>query len=380
MKPLVIAGSGLAGYNLAREFRKLDRERPLVVVTRDDGSFYSKPMLSNALASGKTAAQIPMASAAQMREQLAAEVLCHANLSAFDGEMVTIDGRELAYENLVLAVGAEQIRLQLSGDAAGEVLTVNDLADYAQFRRRLASSPRVAVIGAGLIGCEFANDLAATGSTVEVIDIAAWPLSRLLPEVCGVASRDAFAALGVRWHLQDSVSEVARGNAGLRLTLASGKTIEADLLLSAVGLRPRTRMAADAGAAVARGVVVDRWLKTSLPRVHALGDCAEVEGWVLPYVLPLTACARALAATLAGQPTAVSYPCLPVSVKTPALPTVVAPPPLGVETTWQVEQTADGWRALAVTGDGSPVGFALLGKLTAERAQLARRMPAWLPA
>ena len=93
-------------------------------------------------------------------------------------------------------------------------------------------------------------------------------------------------------------------------------------------LRPRTSLAHEAGLAVNRGIVTNRLLATSAPNVHALGDCAEVDGHTLPYVMPIMQQARALAATLAGTPTPVLYPAMPVIVKTPACPTVVCPPPL----------------------------------------------------
>ena len=119
---------------------------------------------------------------------------------------------------------------------------------------------------------------------------------------------------------------------GLRVTLSDDSRVDAELVLSAIGLRPRTALAQAAGLAVNRGVVADRWLATSAPHVYAIGDCAEVEGHTLPYVLPLMQQGRALAATLAGTPTPVIYPAMPVTVKTPACPTVVCPPPINAAT------------------------------------------------
>src|SRR5690606_5014349 len=144
-------------------------------------------------------------------------------------------------------------------------------------------------------------------------------------------------------------------------------------VLSAIGLRPRTALAAQAGAAVAQGVQVDRFLATSVPNIHALGDCAQVDSWVLPYVLPLMAQARALAATLAGQPTAVSYAAMPVTVKTPACPTVVCPPPAHREGQWRVEADDEGLVARFESNTEPPqlLGFALQGKSITQRQALA---------
>jgi rubredoxin-NAD+ reductase len=173
--------------------------------------------------------------------------------------------------------------------------------------------------------------------------------------------------------------DVAPGADGrLRLTLSDGSTLGADLVLSAIGLAPRTALARAAGLAVNRGIVVDRQLATSAPHVHAVGDCAEVDGLNLPYVMPLMAQARALGATLAGTPTPVAYPAMPVTVKTPACPTVVCPPLPGAAGTWQVTGDAAGCEAVFRASDGRALGFALLGQATARKQALAGEVPAWL--
>lgn len=133
--PLVILGTGLAGYTLAREFRKLDSATPLVIVTRDGGESYSKPMLSNALAGNKAPAALAIASAQQMAAQLNARVMTHADASAIDtaAGAVLVDGQPLRYGQLVLALGAQARAPGLQGDGADAVQTVNDLADYTRF-------------------------------------------------------------------------------------------------------------------------------------------------------------------------------------------------------------------------------------------------------
>ncbi|HSD60177.1 MAG TPA: FAD-dependent oxidoreductase, partial [Burkholderiales bacterium] len=336
--PIVILGSGLAGYAVAREFRKLDRDAPLVMVSRDAGDFYAKPMLSNALAQGKTPAALVTTPGERMAEQLGLTLIKRTEVHALDTavrSLRTADG-DIAYSKLVLALGADPIRLPLSGDAAGEVLSVNDLDDYAGLRAAIEGKRRVALLGAGLIGCEFANDLAGAGYEVEVLDPAPWPLGRLLPEASGDALREGLAAAGVRWRLGVTAQRVDRAGNSLQLTLSDGSALDTDVVVSAVGLAPRTGLAQAAGIAVRRGIVANRCLATSAADVYALGDCAEVEGLWLPYVMPIMNAARALAKTLAGSPTPVSYPAMPVVVKTPALPTVVAPPRLGAAGRWRI--------------------------------------------
>ena len=119
--PVVIVGAGLAGYNLARELRKLNPDVPLVVISRDAAGFYSKPMLSNALASKKTAATLVMKPAEKMADELKARIISGITVTGVDAtarRLTLSNGEQLAYRDLVLAQGADPIRLPLQGDAA----------------------------------------------------------------------------------------------------------------------------------------------------------------------------------------------------------------------------------------------------------------------
>lgn len=380
MAPIIIIGTGLAGYTVAREFRKLDRDAPLTLVSSDDGGYYSKPMLSNAFAQGKTAETLLLSTAEQMAAQLHADIRPHTTISALDPakRLIRNGPGPMPYSKLVLALGADPIRLPLAGDAVESVLSVNDRGDYARFRAAIAGRRRIVILGGGLIGCEFANDLITGGYSVSVIDIAAHPLGRLVPEAVGLAMRDALADLGVDWHLGTSVTAVDHAAGALRVTLGDGTALEADAVLSAIGLRPRTQLAAAAGLTVNRGIVTDRWLTTSDAHIHALGDCTEVGGLVLPFVMPLMQAARSLAKTLAGERTAVSYPAMPVVVKTPACPLVVAPPAAQAGGAWHVDAVDGGLRALFRDASGELLGFALSGAATGDKQALTRHLPAVL--
>ena len=124
-----------------------------------------------------------------------------------------------------------------------------------------------------------------------------------------------------------------------------------------------------------RGIVTDRHLRTSAANVFAMGDCAEVAGHVLVYVAPLMAAARALAATLAGEPTAVSYPAMPVAIKTPACPIVVSPPAKDAQGDWHFEGEAPDIKALFRSEAGDLLGFALTGQAVKERMALSKELP-----
>jgi rubredoxin-NAD+ reductase len=376
MAPIIIIGSGLAGYSTARGLRRLDAATPLLILTADGGEFYSKPTLSEAFAAGKTPETLPTSTAVQMTDQLKAIVRPRTRVTAIEPESkrVRIADEALEYSKLVLAIGAEQIRLPLQGNAIEHVMSINNLDDYARFRTLLAGKASVAIIGAGLIGCEFANDLSAAGYRVDLIDIADQPLPRLLPPAGAALLKEKLAEKGVNWHLGTTVKAVDGEADSLRLTLADGATITAGIVLSAIGLKPKTDLAQSAGLKINRGVVVDRYLETSTPDVYALGDCAEVEGLVLPFIMPIMHASRALAATLAGKRTALTYPAMPVLVKTPACPTIVCPPGIGAAGEWQVTQEGDSVKSLFVEPSGNVLGFALNGKATTERAKLTQQL------
>lgn len=378
MTPVIILGTGLAGYTLARELRKLDTETPLHIITADDGRFYSKPMLSSALGKGSQPEQLATADSAKMAADLHATIWTETRVTAINPttHTLTAGNETLSYSKLVLALGADPVRPPLEGDGAAEVYAVNDLADYTRFRQALTDKKRVAIIGGGLIGCEFANDLQTSGFQVEVIGSGKTPLDRLIPAPAGRALEQALTgSLGVTWHLGNTVQAVARHNAGYRLTLADGALLEADIVLSAVGLRARTALAKEAGLDVNRGIVVDRQLRASQADIYALGDCAEVAGLVLPFVMPLMTCARALAKTLAGTATEVNYPAMPVLVKTPAYPVVVSPPAHGAQGQWEVEELDEGVRALFYNADRALLGMALTGSATAEKNTWLKQLP-----
>lgn len=146
--PIVIVGTGLSGYSLAREIRKQDKDIAIVMVTADDGFSYSKPMLSTGFTKGKEAEELAQASADAMTEQLNLELRTFTTVTGIDTaahELVLGDER-LRYSKLVLAWGADVIRLNIEGDGQEFVHSINDLMDYRAFREALAGKKRVAIM------------------------------------------------------------------------------------------------------------------------------------------------------------------------------------------------------------------------------------------
>jgi rubredoxin-NAD+ reductase len=379
---LVIVGSGLAGYALAREIRKRDGSMPVTLVTGDGGEVYSKPMLSNALRQGKTPGDLAQKTAAQAAADMGIEVRTHTRVLSIERashRLHLADNGTLDYERLVLAVGADPRRCPAPGADTAGVAAVNDLDDYRRWREGLAPGARILLIGAGLIGCEFADDLTAAGHPVALVDPAPWPLARFFPAPLGNALGEAMAARGVRFHLGRGVSRIEAGNAHLD----DGRVVAFDRALAAIGLEPRTGLAADAGLATERGgIVVDRLLRTGDPDIYALGDCALTPAGPLPFVAPLLMEARALAATLTGTPTPLSLPALPVVVKTTSLAAVACPPPFLSPPggTWHMEGQGADLTAILRDPAGAPLGFALTGAHAARHRELVGSMPPLLPA
>lgn len=386
MAKIVIIGTGLGGYTLAREFRRRDQETELLLITRDDGHSYSKPMLSNALGKNKQADELVMASLDKMATDLKADIWDSSKVIKIDAQAQILEVERnskketVHYEQLVLANGANTINLPIEGDATERVLSVNDLEDYRQFRNELDKGKRIVIIGAGLIGCEFANDLSHVNAEISIVDLAPQALGLLVPEQAAEKLKDKLSELGTKWFFENSVTHVDKNQDGsLSVTLKDGTKINTDIVLSAIGLRPSLELAEAAGLETERGIKVDRHMKTSDKNIYALGDCAQIEDLTLPFVMPLMTSARAIAATLTGEKTAVRYPAMPVVVKTPCYPTVVCPAPRRVEGEWDVEINEQGVCGLFKDSSGCILGFVLMGERVAEKTALAKQIPDWLP-
>ncbi len=374
---IVIIGTGLAGYQLAREFRKVSQDTPLTLVTADDGRYYPKPEMSIALSRGKSSDAITTSTADKMTIQLNATIHTNAHVSAIDAEhrLIFINDEAIAYEKLVLACGAEVINPHLKGDAAEEVLSINHIYHYTTFQERIKNKKTIAILGAGLIGCEFANDLSNAHYQVHMITPAKAPLDLLVPEKIGKILQEALEQNGVHFHFQCTANRVDKVEKGYCLELSNGNELEADFVLSAIGLRPHTALATTAGIQINRGILVNRFLETSVKNIYALGDCAEVEGHVLPYIAPILNCSRALAKTLSGERTPVEYPAMPVVVKTPAHPIVVCPPPKNMSGKWEIETQGNSTRALFYNQQQQLYGFILTNETVKERSILVKQMP-----
>lgn len=376
---VVIIGSGLAGYTLAREIRKYNTDIPLHIVTADDGSYYSKPQLSSALGHKKTAAQLATMDATKAATQFNATIHTHSVVTDIDVQLqqIIFGNTTLPYQHLIFACGALPVQPVLTGDAVDRVHSINDLQDYRQFRVDLTDKKHVAIIGSGLVGCEFCNDLLNAEYQVTVVCSTKTPLGRILPPALGKTFQAGMAAKGISWLMEHRAVAVNHtANNKYQLSFLGGDTLEADLIIRAIGLRPNIALANSAGIKTNNGIVVDRYLRTNIPNIYALGDCAEVEGQVLLYIAPLVLSARALAKSICGELTAVQYPPMPIYVKTPAFPVIVALPPTGLTVgEWKITTDTTHGTGLLYNENQQLRGFALVGTATAQSTTLVKELP-----
>nr|WP_245837120.1 FAD-dependent oxidoreductase [Paraferrimonas sedimenticola] len=377
--PIVILGTGLAGYNLAKALRKLNPTQPISMYTADDGSYYSKPSLSTGFANNKSAQALALKSAEEMAESLEIDIHIHSPIKRIDADNRSIElvsGGRRSYHKLVIAVGANCINAPLQGDGLAQVYQVNTLQDYARFRLVAKHAKRIAIIGGGLIGCEYANDLIQSGYSVDVIDPLAAPIATLLPQAASARVQQALEAAGVNFHFGTVAESVDQVEGGLEVSLANGETLSCDLVLSAIGVRPNLQLAQEAGLKTERGICVDTQLQTSKEHIYAIGDCAQVSGLVLCYIAPLTDQVKALSQILTGQPSQVSYGAMPVQIKTTLHPILVNPPANNAQGEWKViEDQASGVNLQYLDAQGQLLGFALTGDQVKHGGELRKRSP-----
>lgn len=373
----LIVGAGYAGYSLAKELRTLDSQRSICLISSDSADYYSKPLLSNGFSKQKSAADFIQKTAAQMATELGIDLWPFCKAERIDAELHQLhtDKGVIQYQQLVLATGASPVRLSLPAATEALVWSVNDLADYHDFLQQSQGKQNITVLGAGLVGIEYANDLAAAGFKVSVIALEQQPLAQLLPPQLGEVLQQQLKALGVEFYWGSSIAEAEFIQQQLRLKLADGRCLDTELILSAVGLKPNIQLALQADIDCGKGIKVDQTLATSVTDIYALGDCAEVCGYNLMYIQPIALSAKALASTLTGTNTAVQFPVMPVIVKSSALP-VVSWKATELQGEWSFEGQGLDWLARFQSPSGQLLGFALTGKMVAQRLRLAKEMPA----
>lgn len=288
-KRIVIVGAGAAGFAAADALRKRDYDGEILMLSADDAAPCDRPNLSKDYLAGTAPAEwLPLAPP-EFYSEKGIDLRLGVEVGAIDlaGRRLALkSGEVVGYDALLLATGAEPIRLATPGFDRPNVHVLRTLADSEAIIAAALSGRRAAIIGASFIGLEAAAALRTRGLEVDVIAPEAVPLERIMgPEIGGYV-QSLHEAHGVRFHL----GQTAAGFDGRTLSLANGEQLEVDMVVLGVGVRPRIELAEAAGLTTDRGVVVDRHMQTNVAGVFAAGDIARyparagavrIEHWVV---------------------------------------------------------------------------------------------------
>lgn len=327
----VIVGAGRAGWQMAQALRAQNATMPITLVTSCNGDVYDKPLLSVAMARGIAADKLPRETGAIAAQRLNIRLLANTQairITAASRQLRTSRGT-LRYQHLVLAHGAQARQLPQFPPAL--CWRINHLQAYVKLRKALDGAYKsVAIVGAGLIGCELANDLALAGHTVLLLDVAERPLAATLLVEQSAQLLQAWSALPLTFMGKVNVTHVepvdAHDPSGKRqVTIDSGKTLTVDHIIVAAGLQTPNQLALSAGLTWNNGIDVHaETLATSIAGIHALGDCIAINGQVSRYIEPIGRQAKTVAANILGQSsTPYASTCVPLRIKTSSLPFTV---------------------------------------------------------
>ena len=327
----VIVGAGSAGWQMAQALRARDAAMPITLVTSCNGDVYDKPLLSVALARGIAADKLPREKGTAAALRLNVKLLTNTEavrITPSSRQLRTSRGT-LRYQHLVLAHGAQARHLPQFPPAL--CWRINHLQAYAKFRKALGGSHKsVAVVGAGLIGCELANDLALAGHSVTLLDVAARPLAAALQEDQSAQLLQAWRSLPLTFmggvHISLVGAADAHDPAGKKqIKTVSGQTLTVDHIILAAGLQTPNQLALSAGLVWNNGIDVHaETLATNVAGIHALGDCIAINGQVSRYIEPIGRQAKTIAASIVGgQPKPYTTSRALLRIKTTSLPFTV---------------------------------------------------------
>jgi len=272
---VVIVGGGGAGLAAADTLRREGYDGPVTLISADADPPYDRPNLSKEYLTGKAPDDwMPLRPPSYFTDQRIDLVLNSpvASLDVGQKRVQTADGTTYAFDRLLLATGADPVKLPVPGASDSQLSYLRTYADSRALAAKAAAAKQVVILGGSFIGLEVAASLRACGLAVHVVAREKEPLERVLGHEIGQFIRGLHEAHGVVFHLQDTISRLD----GRRVILQSGTSLDADLLVLGVGVRPATGLAERGGLNVDRGVVVDEYLETSTRGIFAAGDIARL--------------------------------------------------------------------------------------------------------
>jgi nitrite reductase (NADH) large subunit len=303
-EPLVVVGNGMAAARLVDELAKVALGRYAIAVIGDEPRLaYNRVLLSSVLAGETASHEIELKPAAWWRDRgVTLKYGCVATeVDVGRRELKIANEESIGFSRLVLATGSAPLRLNVPGADLAGVHTFRDSRDVDLLLTLAAQKKRVVVVGGGLLGLEAAYGLAKAGAPVTLIHLTDRLMERQLDAPAGELLKSLVERKGIKIMLKANTARILGETRVEGVELTDGRTIDAEAVIFAAGIRPNIALARDAGIAVNRGIVVDDHLQTGAPDIFALGECAEHHGICYGLVEPAYEQAAVLARHLAGK-------------------------------------------------------------------------------
>ncbi|MFP3749830.1 NADH:flavorubredoxin reductase NorW [Bacillus altitudinis] len=375
---IVIIGAGFAARQLVKNIRKFNADIPITLIASDSIDEYNKPDLSHVISQAQSADDLKKQTAQDFAQQYQLAIHPYTqitDISTDEKRIQSMQGEQWYYDKLILATGAKTYCPPISGHEL--MLTLNSQQEYRAYETQIHHAKRVLILGAGLIGTELAMDFSRAGKEVILADISGQLLSSLIPSDLSGRLQSSLTEIGVRLMLKSPLQSLTQTDNGILATFNQHHQLTVDCVIAATGLTPNIELAHLAGLHTDRGIIVNKYLQSSDKDIYALGDCAQINGNLLPFLQPIQLSAMHLAKSLVSENNApLNLPPMIIRVKTPLMPLHLAGETARKDLTWNISTTQSGiiakgfdendvLRAFVVTEEQVKEAFALLRALSA---------------